>query len=324
MTKAVREKKSAYFKKLTGLLQEYKKLFVVGLDMVGSKQVQTVRLQLRGKGEMLMGKNTMIRKCIRDNLEEMPHLEALIPIVEGHSAFVFVKNDFEEIREIIKKNCVGASARAGVVAPIDVTIPKGVTTLQPTETSFFQALNISTKITKGNIEILSDVEIIRKGRKVMPGEAALLQKLGVKPFTYGLEIMSVYEDGAVFDPSILDLSETDVLQKFQSGVNNVAAVSLASGYPTIASVAHSFINGYKNVLYIALSTDYVYPLAKDIKAFLSDPEAVARALAAASSSAAPAAAAAKSPAVGAAKPVAAAAPPPEEKEEEVAAFDLFD
>jgi large subunit ribosomal protein LP0 len=86
---------------------------------------------------------------------------------------------------------VGAAARAGVVATVDVVIPKGVTSLQPTETSFFQALNISTKITKGNIEILSDVDLIKKGRKVMPGEAALLQKLGVKPFTYGLEILAV-------------------------------------------------------------------------------------------------------------------------------------
>jgi len=322
MTKAVREKKAAYFKKLVSLFQEYSKLFVVGLNMVGSKQVQTVRFQLRGKGEMLMGKNTMIRKCIRDHLEEMPHLEALIPYVEGNSAFIFVKNDFEEIREIIKKNSVGASARAGVVAPIDVTIPKGVTNLQPTETSFFQALNISTKITKGNIEILSDVEIIKAGRKVNPGEAALLQKLQVKPFTYGLQIMSVYEDGAVFDPSILDLSESEVLEKFQAGVTNVAAVSLASGYPTLASVAHSFINGYKNVLSIALSTEYVYPAAKEVKAFLSDPEAIARALAAASASAAPATAPAA--AAGAKSPAAAAAPVVEEKEEEVAAFDLFD
>jgi len=318
MTKTVREKKAAYFQKLIGLFQDYSKLFVVGLDMVGSKQVQTIRFQLRGKGEMLMGKNTMILKCIRDHLEQLPHLEALLPYVEGNSAFIFVRNDFDQIREIIKKNCVGASARAGVVAPIDVSIPKGVTSLQPTETSFFQALNISTKITKGNIEILNDVDIIKKGRKVMPGEAALLQKLGVKPFTYGLLIMSVYEDGAVFDPSILDLSESDLLAKFQAGIANVAAVSLASGYPTLASVAHSFLNGYKNVLSIAIATDYTYPLAKEVKAFLSDPEAMARALAAASAAPAAAPAAASKPAA------AAPAPVIEEKEEEVAAFDLFD
>jgi large subunit ribosomal protein LP0 len=311
-----KEKKTAYFTKLMDLFSENSKIFIVGLDMVGSKQVQNVRLSLRGKGEVLMGKNTMIRKCIRDNLEAHPKLEVLLPWIVGNTAFVFVKNDFDSVRAVIKENFVGAAARAGVVATVDVTIPKGVTSLQPTETSFFQALNISTKITKGNIEILSDVDLIKKGRKVMPGEAALLQKLGVKPFTYGLEILAVYDDGSLFEPAVLDISEADLIAKFQSGINNVAAVSLAANYPTLAAVPHAFINGYKNVLSIALSTDYTYPLAKKVKDFLSDPEAMARAAAAASAPAAKGSSAAAAP--------VAAAEPEKEEEEEVAAFDLFD
>jgi large subunit ribosomal protein LP0 len=45
----------------------------------------------------------------------------------------------------------------GAVAPLDIVIPKGMTTQDAQKTSFFQALNIPTKITKGNIEIISDV-----------------------------------------------------------------------------------------------------------------------------------------------------------------------
>jgi len=289
--------------------------------MVGSKQIQNVRLAIRGKGAMLMGKNTMIRKCIRENLAEHPQLEVLLPYILGNNAFVFIKNDFDVIRKIIQDHFVGAAARAGVIAPIAVTIPKGVTSLQPTETSFFQALNISTKITKGAIEILNDVDLLKKGNKVQPGEAALLQKLGVKPFTYGLEILAVYDDGSIFEPSVLDISEADLLSRFQSGLNNVAAVSLATDYPTLASIPHSIINGYKNALSIALTTEYTFPLAQKVKDFLSDPEAIARAVAAAS-------AASSAPAKGGAAPAkaAAAAPVEEEKdeEEEAVSFDLFD
>eukprot|EP00299_Pterocystis_sp_00344_P002351 c12664_g1_i1.p1 GENE.c12664_g1_i1~~c12664_g1_i1.p1 ORF type:complete len:335 (-),score=79.10 c12664_g1_i1:120-1124(-) len=314
-----KEKKVAYFAKLMDLFQEYSKLFIVGVDMVGSKQIQNVRLSIRGKGAMLMGKNTMIRKCIKDNLEQHPQLEVLLPYILGNNAFVFVKSDFDAVRKIIQDNFVGAAARAGVVAPIAVTIPKGVTSLQPTETSFFQALNISTKITKGAIEILNDVELVKKGFKVQPGEAVLLQKLGVKPFTYGLEILAVYDDGSIFEPSVLDLTEAELLSRFQAGLNNVASVSLAAEYPTLVSIPHSIINGYKNALSIALTTDYTFPLAQKVKDFLSDPEAIARAVAAAS--AAPAAAGSAK----AAAPAAAAAPVEEEKEEEEAvSFDLFD
>eukprot|EP00878_Enallax_costatus_P039047 GHUV01044563.1.p1 GENE.GHUV01044563.1~~GHUV01044563.1.p1 ORF type:complete len:104 (-),score=48.17 GHUV01044563.1:9-320(-) len=97
-----------------------------------------------------------------------------------------------------------------------------------------------------------------------------------------------------------------------AAVSNVAALSLACNYPTLASIPHSVINGYKNVLAIAVETDYSFPLAEKVKAFLADPSAFAVAAApAATDSAAPAAA-------------AAAAPEPEEEEEEDMGFSLLD
>lgn len=317
MSTKAKERKDGYFVRLMDHLQEYNKLFIVSCDMVGSKQIQNVRRQIRGKGDMLMGKNTMIRKCLRENMAEHPHLEGLLAYVNGNIGFIFIKDDFAEMRDILKENFIGASARPGVVAPIDVSIPAGPTSLQPTETSFFQALNISTKITKGAIEILADVDLITKGKKVSPGASALLMKMGIKPFTYGLEIEAVYDNGNVFDPAVLDITDADVLAGFQAGVTTLASVCLATDYPTLASVPHSFVNGYKNVLAIALSTDYCFPAAQQLKDILSDPAKLA-ALAAAGAAAAPAA--------GGAAPAAAAAAEPEEEEEEEEdmGFDLFD
>ena len=71
----VREDKSTwkanYFEKLTTLLDEYPKCFIVGADNVGSKQMQEIRIALRGKAVVLMGKNTMMRKAIRGHLEQV-------------------------------------------------------------------------------------------------------------------------------------------------------------------------------------------------------------------------------------------------------------
>jgi large subunit ribosomal protein LP0 len=41
-------------------------------------------------------------------------------------------------------------------------------------------------ISRGQIEIINDVQLVAKGEKVGTSEATLLQKLGIKPFTYGL------------------------------------------------------------------------------------------------------------------------------------------
>lgn len=59
-----------------------------------------------------------------------------------------------------------AAAKAGVVAPKDVTIPAGPSGLEPSQTSFFQALNIPTKIVKGAIEITADFKICTTGERV--------------------------------------------------------------------------------------------------------------------------------------------------------------
>lgn len=41
--------KSNYFLKLTNLLDEYTRIFVVNVDNVGSKQMQNIRAEMRGK-----------------------------------------------------------------------------------------------------------------------------------------------------------------------------------------------------------------------------------------------------------------------------------
>merc|ERR1712070_297416 len=127
-----------------------------------------------------------------------------------------------------------AVAKAGVIAPSSVTVPKGPTGLDPAQTSFFQALNIATKINKGSIEIINDCKVITEGNKVGTSEAALLTKLGVKPFSYGLNIKYVYENG-VFPVDVLKITDEVLMGKFMDGVGNVAAMSLALDIPTEAA-----------------------------------------------------------------------------------------
>jgi large subunit ribosomal protein LP0 len=79
--------------------------------------------------------------------------------------------------------------------------------------------------------------------------------LKIFPFTYGLDIVECYDSGSVFAPEILDITEDDIRARFLAGVSNVASVSLAIGYPTVASVPHSIANGFKNLMAIAAATD---------------------------------------------------------------------
>ena len=281
--------KSNYFLKLVQYLDEYPRCFLVGVDNVGSKQMQQIRIALRGQAVVLMGKNTMMRKAIRGHLENNPALERLLPHIKGNVGFVFTKNDLGETRQVIVDNKVAAPAKAGALAPLDVIIPAQNTGLGPEKTSFFQALAIPTKISRGTIEILNNVNIIHEGDRVGASEATLLNMLKISPFSYGLQIQQVYDSGTIFHPSILDITDEDLKATFMQGVTNVACVSLAIGYPTVASVPHSIVNGFKNLLAIAAETDITFKEAETMKEYLADPSKFA----AVAATAAPAASEAK-------------------------------
>lgn len=303
-------KKSEYFTKMTVMLNSYSKVFVVDVDNVGSQQMNQTRKQMRGKAEILMGKNTLMRKVLASFMEENPgHFHgALHAKMAGNVGFVFTNSDLPKVRDMILANRVPAPARVGSIAPVDVSVPPGPTGCDPGQTSFFQVLQIPTKIVKGQIEITNQVSLIKKGDKVGSSEAALLSKLNIKPFSYGLKIDCIFDNGSQFAVDVLDIDDNQIMAKFSRALAAVAAVSLQVGYPTQASLPHSIGKAFKTLVAIGVNLDtYTFKEVAPFKAFLADPSAFASAAPAASS--------------GAAAAPAAAAAPEKPKEEEVDALD---
>jgi len=322
------ERKNAYMAKLIDLVESTPLALIVDVDHVGSKQMQKIRIALRGKCTLLMGKNTMIRTAIRKRMEAMTEddpeanttaLASLLAAINGNMGFIFchTAGALQDARDCLAEFVVPAAAKAGITAPKDVTIPAGPSGLEPSQTSFFQALNIPTKIVKGAIEITADFRICTQGEKVVLSAQALLAKLGIRPFEYGMIVRSVYQDGAVFDAAVLDISDDVLIGKFMSGVSYAAAFGREIGIPTEAGLPHMMCNAFKNIVATVAEIDFNFKEVEEIKEILSDPEKLAAMKAgAAASAAAPAAGGG-----GGAAPAAAAVV--EEEEEEEMDFDLF-
>ena len=226
-----------------------------------------------------MGKNTLMKRCIRAYCEKKgdDKWAILLDQLVGNVGLIFTSGDLSSVRDEVVKFKVGAPARVGLVAPNDVTVPAGNTGLDHSSTSFFPALNIPTKIHRGTVEIVSDVALIKEGDKVGGSEATLLAKLGIRPFSYGLVVRQVIDGGAIYDPKVLDITDDDLLKNAGSAIANIAALSLETGVATPASVPHSLINGYKNLLAIAVETEYSFELADKVKEYLANPSAFASA-----------------------------------------------
>jgi len=188
-----------------------------------------------------------------------------LALCKGKVGFIFSDAPVFELKPLIESNRIPAAAKVGIIAPLEVSIPAGPTGLDPSQISFFHTLNISTKIQKGQIEITKEFKVVEKGKKILNSEAAILQKLNIKPFSFGMEILFVYDDGAILAPEVFNLNPEELLGRIRGAASKIAAISLAIGQPNILSVPHMIINGFKKIASAALETNIPIKILENLK-----------------------------------------------------------
>jgi large subunit ribosomal protein LP0 len=292
--------------------QKYSKCVVVGINNVTSQQLHNIRAALRvGDSELLVGKKSVLRHACGD--ESLKGQEKITDYIlrsiqaikdrKENVAFIFTNADLLDIKKITEDHRKNAPARVGAISPIEVVVPAFNTGCPPDDTKFFQAIGLQTKIVKGTVEITQEKKVLEPGQKVDSSCSALLLKLKIFPFYYGLTLEYIYDDGEEYDASILAIEPEDFADTTESVVAQLTAISLGAGIPNELSWPHLVTNGFKDMLAVSLATDYSFDAfnGKQLKEDIASGKAVA---------AAPAAAAGG----GNAAPVAAAAEPTESSE----------
>lgn len=202
----------------------------------------------------------------RKNLKLIPELEKLSALCKGYQGLIFCHDNLSEVKAMLGNFKCTKGAKVGAVAPSDVFIQPGPTGLDPKQTAFFQALNIQTKIVRTQIEIINAGKILNAGQKIGASECALLDKLNIRPFSFEVTPVKIYDNGAIYDPAVLDIKPEDILAKIVRGANYLTAASLEAGYPTELSARQMVLSGFKNLLALAVNTSYNFPEAQSLKA----------------------------------------------------------
>ena len=138
-----------------------------------------------------VSEKTTVRRALRSILSELPQYEWLLLHVKGNISFVFTSRK-PGASSWSTLNEVTAPARAGAFAPKEADVPTSNTGMEPSKTSFFQALGIPTKIARGTIEIVFDVKVVTAGTCVRTSEATLLNMLNISSFTYGMTVVQIH------------------------------------------------------------------------------------------------------------------------------------
>lgn len=259
--------KQQYEERLVDCMAKYSRVLFVGMDNVRSQQTHDVRRALRGKAELVMGKKTLQAKIVEkrayakdatadekrfnDQCEENS-------LLTGNTGLIFTNEEVKWVTDVLDKYRVKAPARVGAIAPCEVVVPAGNTGMEPTQTAFFQALNIATKISKGMVEIVSEKKVLSPGDKVDNSTATLLQKLNISPFYYQVDVMSVYDRGVLFTRDDLKMTDDMVEAMIVEGLSNMSAMSLGAGIPTAATIGPMVLDAFKNLLAVSVATEYEF------------------------------------------------------------------
>ena len=184
--------KAETVKKLAEKIKNSKTLMIVSIKNLPSKQFQDIKKSLRGKAVVRVAKkNIMLRAIKKFGKESLLPLEKQI---QENSAFVISDIEGFELAGILSKEKTSSSAKAGQIAPEDIEVKAGPTSLVPGPAiSELGALGIQISIEEGKISIKAPKVIIKKGDEINEGAASILQKLDIHPFTVGLEPIAIYD-----------------------------------------------------------------------------------------------------------------------------------
>jgi large subunit ribosomal protein L10 len=288
MTRQVAVWKKEVLDSLLGLISKYTVIAVTNLEKVRSSQIQEIRKRLRGSAELLVVKNTILRKAAEQSGKK--ELVDFANRITGSKMLVFT--DMNPFRLIIflNKNKVRVPAKAGDVATGDIMIPGGNTGLQPGPViSEFGAVKIQTRIESGSIWVARDTIVASEGDVIQAKLASLLSKLGLKPMEAGLTLSSAYDDGIVLGLEDLQFDLEAYRDQIANAARNALGLSVETRYIVPENAKLILAKAFRSALAVSLKAGF--PTSENIDKLLGqgyrDMKVVSQRLAAVSREASP-------------------------------------
>ena len=211
---------------------------LIGLvDMYGipAQQVQQIRRNLRGKAVIKVTRNTLIKHAFEDMGADV---KGLSKYISGHSAIIFTNDNPFKLFKQLEKTKTKMAAKPGEKAPEDIVIEKGPTNFKPGPiVGELQQAGIPAAIEGGKVKIRETKTVVKKGGVISPKLAEVLAKLDIKPMDVGLILQVAFYENSIFEPSVLAVDETAILEQIQLAGIQAFDLSVNAMIPTKETMA---------------------------------------------------------------------------------------
>jgi|Deesub1362A_J573_1020465.scaffolds.fasta_scaffold02770_7 large subunit ribosomal protein L10 len=216
-------------KRIEELMKNSKVVGVVGIRGIPSRQLQEMRKSLKGIATLKVFKNSLIIRAL-DRCDEK--LKELKNFVEDQTAILTSELNPFKLYKIIESTKRPFPIKGGQVAPKDIVVEKGPTSLKPGPVvGELQNVGIPAGIDKGKVVIRETKVVAKKGDIVSHELASALTRLEIYPMEVGLDLRAVYEDGVIFKAEDLKIDTQKVFSDFATAHLNAFKVALFAAIP---------------------------------------------------------------------------------------------
>lgn len=177
---------------LANKIKNSKTLMIVSIKSLPSRQFQDIKKSIRNNVLIQVAKKNILLRAIKEIKKD-----SILPLEEyvtESCAFAISDSDGFELAGLLSKKKTPVFARAGQTAPSDIEVKEGPTDLVPGPAiSELGALGIQISVENGKIAIRAPKVVVREGQVINEATCAVLMKLGIQPFSVGLEPVVFYD-----------------------------------------------------------------------------------------------------------------------------------
>jgi large subunit ribosomal protein L10 len=269
------KRKAEAVDELRELVDNYDAVLLASLHKIRASQLQEISKKLRDQVQMKVAKNSILRRAFESDTK--PGMNSMKDAAEGSNVLLLTDMNPFRLAILLDRSKVRMNAKAGDVAPSDITVPAGNTGLPPGPAiSELNEAGIRTRIESGSVYVIRDTVVAKQGDTIQPRVAGVLTKLGIKPLEVGLTLRAAYEGGVFLKGEELHVDLDAVKRQFEDAVGQALTLAVNSAFPTPEVIPSLLSTAHMNALNIAVNANY--PTTETIGHLLSKANADATAI----------------------------------------------
>lgn len=228
---------------LVSKIKKSKTLLIASTKNLPSSQFHEIKKNMRGKADVGVAKKSAVIRAIDSAAK--PGLDELKKYVGSDVALFFSELDPFELSALLTENQSPAKAKAGEVAPEDIKVEPGPTSLVPGPAiSELSGVGLKVAVEGGKLAIKLPATIVKKGDTIKENVASVLAKLDILPMKVGFEPIAAYDSAAEKVYAGIKIDKKALLDELRISIGKALGFARNRGY--VVKETLSFFFGKAN------------------------------------------------------------------------------